>query len=399
MNDIETELGRVLHERALLVETAPDYAVEPEPQTSPVRVLRPRPNRRPRSGLASAAAVAALAAGLAAAVWSGAGHPHRSDRATPAVTECSARGAARLDAAVRRGSLAAGAEVLSGTAQGMALVAVNRGDATAAVDVVTADGQSTRIWTAGPNDHVRVVANPSGAVNADWVVFVLAAVHGGGASRIALVERATGQLTEVATDPGYGISADPLLAPVLGDDAITFVETSLTQRGSQRTVYHVAHTGTTRPTYSIPTSDVTSLLPVGGNIVSVRTGPAGDTRVDFDQPANRPATLLPAVRDGYGFTSDGTTMRWLVRTDARYELWQWAPGDAAPIGRILTMTVRPTTPAGPLATGGRQVDDPATGRVLDLPYGLSLLRVDGTVATVAAGAHNSRIPTAALADC
>lgn len=404
MSEVESELARVLHDRALLIDSAPDYRVGAGPEAATVLLRLPRPGvvRRSWVGIGSAAAVAATFAALAAGIWFGMNGPARHEPGTPSVTRCSTQGAARLEAAVRAGVLPAGQVVLGGAADGSALVSVERRGLTSAVDVVDATGRRSRIWRAGPQDRVRAIANPSGGLGGNRAVFVLVPTDAARPVRVVVVARATGVGGELVPDPGYSVSRDPRTAPIVIGDEVSVVETLRTRPSVQRIAQYWADTTRRDPNGSVRTAGVTQLLPVGGNLVTVRSD-HGSVIVDFDQPRNRPSTLPPTAHHGYAFVSDGTTLRWLSRSNLLTESWQWAPGDPSPLLRGLAMTRRPVTPAGRFVVGADQVDDSVTGRVLTLPGGLSLVRADGSVATLVRRAgpavRYARVPVAVVTGC
>ena len=218
-----------------------------------------------------------------------------------------------------------------------------------------------------------------------------------------VVDRSTHRVAELASDPGYVVGANPLVAPVVERTAITVLEQSRSGSGAQRLALYSADTTRLRADASTPTGAVTTLLPVGGNVVALRSGAGGSITADFDQPQYRPSTLEPALRNGFSFSSDGTTMRWLATDGPRYRLWQWAPGDPSPVAHPLAMTDRPLLTTGPFAVASHQIADAATGRVQKLPPGLAVTRIDGTVATVEQrspdGVTSARIPVHVLTGC
>lgn len=398
MSIVEDELTRILHERSLLIDSAPAYRCEPDPQ--PLAGRSRRTTNAPRfRALASAAALTTLVAALAAGVVFG---PDDHQAAMPANSACTTSSSS-LAASLRAGSMPAGDRVISGAADGSALVAVDRDGATAAVDVIDPTGHTSRLWTTTPSERLRAIANPSGALTGDWAAFVLMPAAGSSAGRAVVVNRSTRHVADLASDPGYGVGANPLVAPIVVRSAITVLEHSASDPAAQRLALYWADTARLRADAAAPTTAVTTLLPVGGNVVALRTGADRSVTADFEQPQYRPSTLEPAVRDGFGFSSDGTTMRWLSASAGRYRLWRWAPGDPSPVARSLAMTDRPRLTTGPFAVALHQLADSATGRVQNLPPGLAVTRVDGAVATVdqrsPRDATSARIRVSALANC
>ena len=403
MSVAEDELTRILHERSLLIDSAPAYRCEPDPLSVRERFGRVVDVRRVRIGLASAVALTAAVVALVTGGWFG---THDRETTSPAVTRCTTAGSP-LAAAVRTGLLPVGDRVLSGSADGSALVAVGRPGApitaTAAVDVVDAAGDTSRLWTARAGQSWQAIANPAGAFNNGWAAFLLIPTAGSGAGRAMVVDRSTGHVAELTIDPGYEVGANPLAAPVVVRSAVTVVETSRSNSGAQRLALYWADTARLQADPTTPTSAVTTLLPVGGNVVAIRTGTDRSVAADFDDPRYRPSTLEPAVRHGFGFSSDGTTMHWVSAIGHRYQLWRWAPGDPSPVARTLALPARPLLTTGRFAVAPHELTDAITGQVQNLPAGLSVTRVDGAVATVEqqspTGVRYARIPASALAGC
>jgi hypothetical protein len=414
--DLERDLTRVLGQRAALVDAAPRYQLALAPETSRPRGQRWRRPRRPRrdpesrrmwSGLVTAAVVAAVVA-LGVTAWIGAGkHPLRDTQS--GLARCVASGSGRFATALRHGALPTGDVVLSGAADAGQLVAVQRDGVTRAVEVWSAPGRTVRVWTAKPNERLWAIANPFGALSDQWVAFVLAPLGGTGGGHALVANTANGQVVTLQPDPGYRMSDDPLLAPIVMHDAVSLVESSRSGSSAQLSLYWA---DSTRHTSSVRTgvSRTVALLPVGGNVVTIRTGTNGLVAVDFDQPTYRPSTLEPAARHGYAFASDGTTLTWLSQIGARYYRWQWAPGDPSALRRAITGPGRPVATAGRFAVMGdaaspaaQHLFDSVTGRMIVLPAGTALRRVDGTTATLTdhstALLRYRRVPTAALTAC
>jgi hypothetical protein len=299
---------------------------------------------------------------------------------------------------------------MSAAHDGTMLVASEHDGITRAVEAVSPGGSVSRLWTARPGDRLRAVANPSGAINAAWAIFVLVPVDGRSAPQVYVADRSTKSLATVPVDSGYRVSADPQTAPIEMGDWVALLETS---RADPR-VQVLAQYWVDSPLHLIKsrtrTSGVSTLLAVGGNVVSVGKRANGAVFADFDQPQYRPTTLPVAVRDGYAFASDNTTLTWLSTVNGRHNLWQWTPGEPSPTWRALPATVRSVRAAdrfavaAPSTAGGRQrLLDPLTGRVIVLPAGVELVQVAGVTAVLAMKTNGitryTRVPVQALDSC
>ena len=265
------------------------------------------------------------------------------------------------------------------------------------------------MWTAGRNERVRAVADPSGGITDGWAVFVLAPVVGTGAGRMLGVDLSSASVTELIVDPGYVVSTDPRLAPLVGDDAVNALETARADPREQVAVYWPA----TEPRTSdvrVRTANVRRLVPGGRKCRHDPVGPNGTVNLGFDQQQYRPSTLEPAARPGFGFASDGTTLTWVTQVGDRYYRWQWAPGDPAPLRRAVTAPGRPVATAGRFVVMGdvsphaaQRLFDSSTGKIIELPPRVSLVRADGTIATLADHSSGAvryvRVPVAALIAC
>lgn len=410
MNEhLEDRLARVLTERAQGIEGAPAYRLVQDDFAFRARPVGPgrRTSRQIAwSLIASAGAVAALAALVVALMGGGI----RSRRTAPSIdgATCVLTHSARFAAALRQGLLPAGARVLSGGADGTALVSIERAGATSAVELLSPDGTPTLLWQARAGERVRAVANPSGAVSPDASVFVLDRLAPGTPPRLVLTMRPRDVPVVVdAPGAGYRFSTDPLTAPIIVSDGIVQALLTSTANPAQQEV----------ESFWLPTrlwsstaraSNATQLLSVGGNVVllsSDRHGAVSDIR--FDVAQYRPTTLLPALRNGFSVSSDGTTMSWLSRQDGRPALVQWSPGEPAPIRRLLPPDLAPASAVGRFAvvTSGaaRGIVDTREGQIVQLPAGVDLLEVNGPLAVVArqtpTGLRYSRVPVTALTNC
>jgi hypothetical protein len=406
---LEDELARTLRGRAASIDTAPSYRLQPE-------VVVPRtdsPNSwwRGRAGQLSAAGLAAVLAAVLLLAYSALVRtPRSSAPADPA--SCDLRGSTPFATAMRVGLLPAGAVVLAGSADGDVLVARQRGENTVAVDLVDVDAKVTRLWTAALGQRVRVVANASGAISQSRVVFVIMPVGGAADPQTLVVDMQSKAVKAFRTDPGYRLSSDASSAPIVSDDALELIETSTGRAPArQQLALYWADGSITAPSTRQPVAAaVTSLLPVGGNTVLVRNGPAHAADTIFTDPQNRPTTLPAATRSGFAFASDATTMTWLTSTHGRRDLWQWAPGDASPRRRALPAGFAATGASGAFATervatpaGTQRVLDSVSRRISTLPIGVSLVRVDAGTAVLRrhAGTETryARVPLSDLFTC
>lgn len=344
----------------------------------------------------------AAVAVIALVAWTGAGDDHRPE---PSVGRCAITGSAPFAAALRAGALPGGTAVLAAAGDGSLLVAVEHGGATSAVEVLSPTGTRTRLWTAGPSERVRVVANPSGAFDGSTAALVLVPTGGHRAPEVVVVDAAAHFSATLTLDAGYRVGIDAASAPVIIHGSVTVLETSVADPARQQLAQHWVDSAMRSATGRTPTTGVTSLLAVGGNVISVRSTPGGLIDLAFDQPNYRPSSLPPAARDGYAFTSDGTTLEWLSGAGSVHSLWQWAPGDPTPIRHTVPTGFRPAEAVGRLAvtaTSGspQRIYDTATGHVVELPRGMTLRHAAGgsVVLTTAAGGY-SRLPTTTMLAC
>jgi len=400
--DLEDQLARILVDRAETIVEPPNYRLVPAPDHRPGMA----PARRFGWQLvASAAAVATLVGGVAALAGNEDGH-----RVPPAngVT-CVLAHSSRFTSALRDGLLPAGSVVLATAPDGVALVGVERGGTTTAVDLVDAAGVPTRLWTAHAGERVRAVANPSGAVNDAYAAFVIAPL-GSGTPQLIVDDRSTWTTHAVSTRAaGYQLSTDAGTAPVARDEKIEVLQTSLRDPAQQRIDGYWP--GQTVDWVSDATaSGTTAMLSAGGNLVLVRKSAAGKVALQFDDERYRPSALNPAARDGFSFSSDGTTLTWLTDVDGVPSLWQWAPGDPRPIRRALPGDLVPSAASGRYAVGkrpgegaGRTIVDTGSGVMSQLPVGVNLVRVDGAVAWLTQqssdGVRYGHVPVNTLTRC
>jgi hypothetical protein len=264
------------------------------------------------------------------------------------------------------------------------------------------------LWTARTGDRLRVVANPSVAINAAWATFVLVPVSGRGASQVYIADLYHHTLETAPVDPGYRVSTDAPTAPIAISDAVDMVETSLSNPRVQRVAQVWADTPLNVLMVRTRTSRVTALLAVGGNTVAIRRLANGAAAADFDPPQYRPSALSPAVRNGYAFASDDTTMTWLSISAGHHTLWRWAPGDRSPIGRALPDNFTPIRAAGRFAVATpsgdyQQLFGAQANRVIELPAGVTLLQLDSVNAVLAVqtsdGTRYAVVPVQALDTC
>jgi hypothetical protein len=325
--------------------------------------------------------------------------------AVPSAT-CIAGTSSRFVSALHDGALPVGDVVLSAAHDGTLLVAVDRDGVTTAVEALNPDGTRSTLWTARAGDRLRAVANPSGAINYAWATFVLVPVHG--APQVRVADRFHHTLAQVSVDAGFRVSIDAPTAPLAMNDSVDLLETSLTDPYVQRIEHVWVDTKVNALTSRVRTSGITALVAVGGLVVSIRKRASGAVVADFDQPQYRPTTMAPAVRNGYAFTSDNTTLTWLSTVLGHHTLWQWTPGEASPTGPALPDTFAPVSAAGRFAaaapsSGQQQLVDARANRVIELPTGVSLLQIDGVTAVLAmrtsVGTRYTRIPLQALDTC
>jgi hypothetical protein len=404
---MEQELERVLRERAASIDVLPDYRLEPEPSNVQQGVRRGRRSAtgRPWTLIVSGAAIAALiAAGIVGARIGLLSDRHRS---APSAT-CVAATSSRFVAALRDGALPVGDVVLSAAHDGTLLIAVDHGGVTTSVEAMSPSGTRSTMWTARAGDRLRAVANPSGAINDAWATFVLVPVDGAGAPQVRVADRFHHTLAPVSLDVGYRVSNDAATAPLAMSDTVDLLETSLAAPRVQRIEHVWVDTNLKVLTSRVHTSGVTALVAVGGLVVSIRNRASGAVVADFDQPQYRPPTVPPAVRSGYSFTSDNTTLTWLSTVAGHHTLWEWTPGEAAPTGRPLPDSFAPIQTAGRFAVaapsgGQQQIVDARANRVIELPPGVRLLQVNSVNAVLAmrtsAGTRYTRIPAQALDTC
>ena len=157
-------------------------------------------------------------------------------------------------------------------------------------------------------------------------------------------------------------------------------------------------------------SNATTLLPVGGNTVTIHPRPDHTVQVQFADPQYRPTTLEPAARSGYAFASDGTTLTWLSAAGGRRYLWHWASGEPSPLRHVLPRGFTAAAAYGGVAaekvatpTSRQRVLDVATGVTVRLPQGVSLVRVDADTAVLTMHSTDVtryiRVPLSSLTTC
>lgn len=398
---VEDDLTRIFNDRAATIEQPPAY------QLVPPHAGRRRPATPRRIGwhlVASAAAVAALVAVVTSVV------SNRDDhrRPKPADQWCQLSQSSRFSGALRTGLLPAGTTVLSTGPDGTSLAAVERAGVAAKVELIDANGPLATVWTARAGERVRVVANPFAAVASSYAAFVLVPLDAG-PTRLMIVDRDT-NVAEPTPLPaaGFRLGTDPATAPLAGGFApIEVLTTSVTHPTEQRLD---AHWPNMNPIWAkeADASGVTRLLKVGGNVVFLRSGAGGSVDIRFAEPKYRPTTLPAAVRTGFAFSSDGTTMTWLTDDGGRPLLWHWAVGDPQPIHRPLPGDLTPVSATGRYVVGepahpgaGRTLVDTRTGAIAQLPAGLDLITVAGKVALLSQQTGDTvryaRVPTSVMA--
>jgi len=275
------------------------------------------------------------------------------------------------------------------------------------VELITPTGWTTPIWTAGPGERMRAVASPFAAITEDEVAFVLAPL-GSGESRFMVAPRTSDVAAPVpGPAPGYRFAADPMTAPIIDGETIQVLEVSTADPSRQRVDAYWPEAS--RWTLTAEGTNVSAVLPVGGNLLMLRQQD-GAVDVQFDDATYRPTTLARAVREGFSFASDGTTLTWLTDQGGRPVFWQWAPGDPTPEHRALPGDLTPVSSRGQLvvgepsgAGGGRPLVDVGTGRAAQLPPDVDLVRVDSGIAVLAqrsaGGVTYAKVPTALLTRC
>ncbi len=205
-----------------------------------------------------------------------------------------------------------------------------------------------------------------------------------GAAGTAIVfDRTRDTLLELAPSPGYDIAAPPV---ELNDDAAVLEHAIASPTETVIAEYDV-YDGTRTAFATTPAAGAAQLLSVGGNLALVNRSPSGQASLAFVDAAFEPPALAAAARGGTDFTTDRTTLHWLTMTSGGETLWSWTPGDPAPralrvhwkagnpsiVGPYLSSTVGSTTPQ--LLLNSRD------GRLLRMPSGTVLSRVDGNLAT------------------
>lgn len=399
----ERELGRILRDRASLIERVPDYASQlTEDIALPVGHERSAQSRSLVLARVAVLVVLLLAVGCLAFVV-------HERIAAPSAGQCSPAGSGTFAVALGAGTLPAGARVLSVGRDGAVLVADDHDGTTSTVQLVSASGAVLTLWRAQGTDRFLAVANPSGAFGDQLVAFLLRPASSASAPRVYYSSLDSGVTRQLPIAVGHRPAVDPELAPISMDDAVEVMETSAAHHGLLRAAFYEVDPTLPEPTYGAPLSRVRALLSVGGNDVVVQRRPDGRSTLVFGDPTAEPTTLGPAAVDGVGFISDGTTMSW-VRPGRPDELTQWSPGDPAPVTRRVPASAREPVPAGGTLVSGRsdatdaqRVADAATGHVAMLPHQFSVVRATNSVAVLAratrTGVESFRVPIQSLAGC
>jgi hypothetical protein len=270
------------------------------------------------------------------------------------------------------------------------------------------DGHGTTIWTAAEPQHDLVSVSPDSALSAGWLVFGLGREQSLAAHGVAAWDRAARRLSTVRLltpaeeGANWTIASDPV---VVGDTAY-WIEQAWNKPANQTLVSQQLPNGQ-RHTREV--AHVARLFALGTG-VGVLLG-EGDRRIlqgVVDTLAPGPGLTVPidvlGAATGTWFTSDGTSLRWLIGLD----VVSWRPGQSA-VNRIGVARPLNGEFVGPFANvspRGMQPEglvlDTRNGALLRLPSGLRFALVAGddlitvTGYTKFGGPTVHRVPLTAL---
>lgn len=405
--NLEDQLARVLADRAETVHTAPAYRLVPDADAPAARVHADRGTTRRTSWswqLSAVAFAAVVAVVVAVLVRTAGEHEATPPARRPSCMLVKSHGFAT---AVRHGLLPPDSVVLAGATDGSELLGTQRGGATTAINLLDSRGRVSEVWRAQPGQRVVAIANPYGAISTSFVAFALKSLSSHAVTTVVAAPHRT-PVTLPGPTRGYGLSADPLTAPIASNETVSVLATSTTNPSDDRLFFYYSDAWQ-RILDGGRFSRVSQLLSAGGNLVLARRGAGGRVDLRFSEQQYRPSGLEPAAYTGFGFSSDGTTLTWLTAQRGWPSVWRWRPGDPTPHRVALPQNLKPTSAsdnyvversAGPDAA--QVVFNATSGVITYLPAGTDLVRVDGPVAVLsqptATGLRYSRVPVRALTD-
>lgn len=254
------------------------------------------------------------------------------------------------------------------------------------------DGKTGRdIASAAPG--TEPVADGSGAISADWIVYGLHRPGGNSGYRtVMLYDRRTGQ-NRVLDQPAAG--GDEFIgSPVLFDGKVFWLEADFPQNRSTIKSYDLSTGG--RQTRSVPGAD--GLVHYGTGVALIRHTGSSEALTNYvGMPLARPVLATVTTSDAAYFTFDGTTLRWWSTGlgEMANVLYSNRPGSAA-VGRnqvaydgvLANPTGVSSWPFVPADWSGPapRILDLRTRAVVSPPRGMNVQAVFGGDALIGTGA-------------